>query len=472
MELSAKPTPTQLPLQNGGCACPPTVLTPCRTLEGPAEHSAPLRVGIIGTGAMGKEHIRNIRLLGTSIAIIVAVADSDCRARREALDELGDSAAACTIFEDYGDLLACNSVEAILVCTPNFSHIDVLRRAIPTGKHILCEKPLCTTLADCREVESMLRARDAAAQKSRASVGIFMTGMEYRWMPPISQLIQETDSGDHGAVRMVSIREHRFPFLVKVDNWNRFNRYTGGTLVEKACHFFDLMRRIAHSEPVTVYASGGQAINHKDEVYDDEQPDIIDHALAVVEFENGLRASLDLCMFAEDEQTELVTVVCDRGKIEARSPDSTVRVVRRQNIVGLGRTPPAPSERATPEVRSLPVPADLAAAGYHEGATFFELREFVRAAQGLQPVPVTARDGTIAVAMGLAAQQSIRTGKVVSLCESHDQHPLAAADAADHHHLADQMNMLCARTGHSLISEVGDSPSSRYASERLVKGVA
>merc|ERR1712190_482011 len=122
------------------------------------------------------------------------------------------------------------------------------------------------------EVERLLKERAAKAKAENADdvrQGIFMTAMEYRWMPPIQKLIHETDSGNLGAVRTVMIREHRFPFLEKVENWNRFNRYTGGTLVEKACHFFDLMRRIVQSEPVNVYASGGQAQNHLDEVFED-----------------------------------------------------------------------------------------------------------------------------------------------------------------------------------------------------------
>lgn len=51
-------------------------------------------------------------------------------------------------------------------------------------------------------------------------------------------------------------------------NWNRFNINTGGTLVEKCCHFFDLMRLFAGSVPVRVMASGAIDINHKDELYD------------------------------------------------------------------------------------------------------------------------------------------------------------------------------------------------------------
>jgi hypothetical protein len=51
---------------------------------------------------------------------------------------------------------------------------------------------------------------------------------------------------------MLSIREHRFPFLTKVGDWNRFSENTGGTMVEKCCHFFDLMRLITRSEAVRV----------------------------------------------------------------------------------------------------------------------------------------------------------------------------------------------------------------------------
>lgn len=395
------------------------------SLLGGAAGAAPMRIGIIGTGAMGKEHIRNIELLGEDVAVVAAVADSNEQARREALQELGILASSCKVFEHYADLIACEQVDAVVVCTPNFQHIEVLRLAIPTGKHILCEKPLCTTVRDCEEVERLL-------EEHASTRGIFMTGMEYRWMPPIQQLIRETDSGSLGRLHTVTIREHRFPFLVKVDNWNRFNRYTGGTLVEKACHFFDLMRRIVRSDPVTVYATGGQAMNHKDETFEEGQPDIIDHAFVSVDFASGARAMLDLCMFAEDEQTEQVTAVCELGKVEARAPESTVRILRRRQIRGLGRTPPAPSERGVAEVHSMPVPADLAKAGYHEGATFFELREFVAAAMGKQEVPVSARDGKIAVMVGTAAQQSILTGKAVHLASvATETHSTGQPDAQE-----------------------------------------
>jgi predicted dehydrogenase len=59
-------------------------------------------------------------------------------------------------------------------------------------------------------------------------------------------------------------------FYLQVNNWNRFNKNTGGTLVEKCCHFFDLMTLIANSAPVRVMASGAQDVNHLTESYDDK----------------------------------------------------------------------------------------------------------------------------------------------------------------------------------------------------------
>ena len=68
-------------------------------------------------------------------------------------------------------------------------------------------------------------------------------------MPPVARLLEEVRGGALGTLRMVAIREHRYPFLKKIGDWNRFARNTGGTLVEKCCHFFDIMRLITGQRP-------------------------------------------------------------------------------------------------------------------------------------------------------------------------------------------------------------------------------
>jgi predicted dehydrogenase len=194
------------------------------------------------------------------------------------------------------------------------------------------------------------------------------------------------------------------PFLPKVGDWNRFNRFTGGTLVEKCCHFFDLMNLIVRQRPLRVYASGGADVNHRAERYAGETPDILDNAYAVVDFEGGARALLDLCMFAEHSRNEIeIAAVGDRGKLEAFVPEQRLLLTRR--------------ERDEPTTIAFPVDAGLARAGAHHGSTFFEhlaFRDAIR--QGGKPV-VSVEDGALAVAMGAAGERSVREGRPVALRE-------------------------------------------------------
>jgi len=348
-----------------------------------------VRYGLIGTGMMGIEHVLNLRLHDD--AQLVAAADPHETSRKWARDTAGPDVA---LYDDPRAMLARESLDAVVVATPNHTHAAVLEDVLGTDLHVLVEKPLCTTLDDCRRVEA----------RAAAHPGVFMVGMEYRYMPPVTRLVEEVHGGSVGRLRMIAIREHRFPFLPKVGDWNRFARNTGGTLVEKCCHFFDLMCLIARSEPVRVYASGAMDVNHRDERYDGETPDIIDNAFAIVDFADGVRASLDLCMFAEASRNqEEIAATGDAGKVECFVPESTL-VVGRRHPRALRREP-------------VPVDAAILRAGGHHGATYFEHRAFLDAVRSGGPAPVSAADGRRAVAMGLAGERSIALGRPVELAE-------------------------------------------------------
>ena len=190
-----------------------------------------IRYGIIGTGMMGVEHIYNVRHLDG--AKLTAVSDPDAVSR-----ETGRKAAdvpEAAAFADHRELLGSGLCDAVVVATPNHTHADVLVDVLAADVHVMAEKPLCTTVEDCKRVL-------AAVEGHR---GVAWMALEYRYMAPIARLVEEVDVGTAGTVHMVAIREHRFPFLPKVGDWNRFTANTGGTLVEKCCHFFDLMN-LAH----------------------------------------------------------------------------------------------------------------------------------------------------------------------------------------------------------------------------------
>lgn len=349
-----------------------------------------VRYGIIGGGTMGQEHIQNIGLLPD--AELVAVADPHGPSLDTARALAGGP---LETFDDYRVMLEKTAMDAVIIATPNHTHIDVLGDVLKTDKAILVEKPLCTTLEDCRHIEQAARERP----------GLVWVAMEYRYIPPVAQLIKAVHGGTTGQLRMLAIREHRFPFLEKVGDWNRFARNTGGTMVEKCCHFFDLMRLIVQDRPVRVFASGAQDVNHLDERYDGETPDIVDNAFVIVDFEKGCRAMLDLCMFAEaaPNQEEIVATG-DLGRIACTVPGSDV-------VTGLRNPTRVESEH-------IDVDEAVLAAGHHHGSTYFAHQAFLKALRGGSPAEVSVRDGLMSVAMGLAAEQSIVEGRPIKMSES------------------------------------------------------
>lgn len=355
-----------------------------------------VRYGLIGTGMMGVEHLTNLAI--TPGAVVTALADPTEASLGWAKNALGSRAEGVQAFDSAAALAASGLCDAVIVASPNYTHRDVLTPLFDAGLHILCEKPVATTIADARWIV------DRAAQTDR----VFWTAMEYRYMPPAAEFIAEIHGGRIGALKMLSIREHRFPFLPKVDDWNRFNRNTGGTMVEKCCHFFDLMRLIVQADPVRVYCSGAMDVNHLDESYQGERPDIIDNSYTTVDFSNGVRAMLDLSMFADGaENQEEIAAVGDKARLEVLIPEGAIVFSPR---VGF-RNPKAATRRV--------VEVDAAAlnAGSHHGSTFYEHQKFIAAVRGEGPVEVTAHDGLMAVAIGTAAELSAREKRVVTMTE-------------------------------------------------------
>ncbi len=349
---------------------------------------SPLRYGVIGTGMMGIEHLLNLRLVPG--AEVVAYADPHPPSR----DWGARLAPQAQGFDDAAEMLERVALDALVIATPNHTHAEVLEPLWGRDLHLLVEKPLGTTLEDCRRVE-------AAAEKHP---GVVWVGMEYRFMPPVARLVEAVRGGAVGRLRQLAIREHRFPFLPKVGDWNRFSRNTGGTLVEKCCHFFDLMHLIVGEPAARVYASGAQDVNHRDEEYGGERPDILDNAYVIVDFPSGCRALLDLCMFAEASRNqEEVCAVGDAGKVECFVPESTLVIGRR-------------IPRRV-ETHHVPVEERILRSGGHHGSTYYQHLAFAQAIREGGPPQVSVRDGLLAVAAGLAAEHSVREGRPFTLAE-------------------------------------------------------
>ncbi|MEM7522905.1 MAG: Gfo/Idh/MocA family oxidoreductase [Pseudomonadota bacterium] len=360
-----------------------------------------VRYGLIGCGMMGHEHLRNIALLDG--AEVAAIFEPDAAMAAAALA----TAPNVRLAESFEALLAERDLDCLVITSPNHCHVSQLleiakRNPLP----VLVEKPLFTNAADLEALQTFERTYPAPV----------WVAMEYRYMPPIADFASRVDAVT-GGIKMLTIREHRFPFLRKVGDWNRFNANTGGTFVEKCCHFFDLMRLLTRSEPVRVMASAGQDVNHLDERYDGRAPDIIDNGYALVDFENGARAMLELCMFAEgSEFQEELWAIGPRGKLEARVPGPGRFWPAHLGAPPTPLTVESPRQPKGPILREIPVPPGILDAGDHNGATFFQHEGFLALVRGERAAPdVSLADGKFAVQMGMAAQESAATGVAIEL---------------------------------------------------------
>ena len=344
---------------------------------------------------MAREHILNISLIEN--AEVVALSDPHEASLNQCKDML-KTKVPC--FKNHQDMIKENLVDVYLISSPNFTHIGILKDVITTKKHILVEKPLCTNTKDCLEIKRLTKDYPS----------VFWTAMEYRYMPPVAKFINEIHNKTIGELKTLTIREHRFPFLKKVNDWNRFEKNTGGTLVEKCCHFFDLMCLIAKSKPISVYASGGQDVNHLDEEYDGKKPDIIDNAYVIINFENGTRSLLELCMFAENsEMQEELVATGNKGKIETSVPSNESGKISSNLRIGMrdGET----------KLETIEVDKKILEAGHHHGSTYYEHLAFLNAIKDNSNPEVSLDDGLIAVAVGEAAEKSIKLKRLVKLEE-------------------------------------------------------
>lgn len=359
------------------------------------------KFNIIGAGMMGMEHMRITGYEGRGT--IHGIYDPSKLSAKKARQFYSLLFKGSKVIE-YDTLeAACNDseVDGLIISTPNFTHIDVVKEAVKSGKHILLEKPMATTIKDAYEITRL--ARDYKA--------VFQVGLQYRYKAIYSESIHEAlVRKEIGDIKMINILEHRIPFLDKVNQWNKFSKYSGDTLVEKCCHYFDLLNLFAQSKPVTVYATGSMAVNFKEFEYDNEKSDIIDNAYVTVVYDNGIIANFTLCMFSPMFYEEIM--ICgDEGRIKAYENDDFTTSGRPKSHLEIMCGEKRPSKITTPIF-----PSFIEESG-HNGATFFEHIYFIDNIEGKNTNTATVDEGFWSIVVGAAAQESIKTGKIIRIDE-------------------------------------------------------
>jgi predicted dehydrogenase len=370
------------------------------------------RIVIIGCGMIGMEHIQVTHLAGE--AVIYGLCDTDRRSlavAEKVHEETRQYDREPVVFTSVEEAVFDPEADAFIICTPNFSHREVLEQVIASGKPVLLEKPMATTVEDAAAIMKIAREYESFIQ----------IGLQYRYKSIYSVARRELlENNAIGAVKHISISEHRIPFLDKKRQWNKFSRYSGGTLVEKCCHYFDLFNLFAGvdpmgetNRPVRVFASGNRAVNYEGFEYEGERADIIDNAYSVVEYSDGTRACLDLCMFAPLFSEEMV--VCGAGgRLKVSEREDGIEGLT--NSLELHRGEEQPSLYGTPRY-----PQHIEEKGGHHGSKFFEHQSFIRRIRGAANDSASVEEGFWSIVVGAAAEASLRAGTPIRVDELLEQ---------------------------------------------------
>ena len=261
--------------------------------------SEALRWGVLGTARINRRVLPGIKAAGHPLTI---VGSREPDRARSAAAEYGAARSG-----SYEEVLAAPDVDAVYISLPNTLHAPWAIRAAEAGKHVLCEKPLAPTVAEC---ESMVTA---ARKHGVHLVEAFM----YRNHPQWTYVHELVNAGEIGAIRLLRAS---FAFRLRDrENIRLSAELGGGALQDVGCYCINLARWFL-GEPSRVR---GTAL-------DLQSVGVDTHSAAVLEYESGALAMLS-CSFETFGQ-QIVEIVGDRGRIEVQPAfvplgDSRVRIV-------------------------------------------------------------------------------------------------------------------------------------------------
>lgn len=274
-------------------------------------------------------------------------------------------------FTDAREALTALDPDGVIVCTQDRTHAGFIVQALEAGKRVYCEKPLCTTAAQCRDIV-------AAAARSPAEV--FVTH-NLRYGPALQKLKELVDGGRIGRLLSLEFNEflNRSHGADYFRRWHRRKENSGGLLIHKASHHFDAINWLVGSRPEVLSATGsllfygrnrdmrgercldcahasecdfhidlgaderGRTLYleseaedgyHRDGCVFDPSIDIEDTASVSYSYQNGVRVNYSLVAYASYQSMSLVLEGTE-GRLEYRTVVDTSFVIGHRPVPGM-----------------------------------------------------------------------------------------------------------------------------------------
>ena len=331
-----------------------------------------IKIGIIGIGRMGQIHLDNLMQKFSEVEV-VAISDINVEARQWAAKYN-----ISKFYSDYQDLISNQQVNTVVICSPTNQHAENIIAAAQAGKNIFCEKPMDLSMQTAMRVLQIVEKTGVK----------FMLGFNRRFDPNFMKIKSLIDEGKVGEPQIVKITS-RDPAPPPID----YIKSSGGMFLDMTIHDFDMARFMVNSEVKSIFAVGRNLIDPEIGIAGD-----IDTAVVTITFESGAIATIDNSRQAVYGYDQRVEVFGSEGMAGTENNKSDNHYYYNKN----GQS------------ESLPLHffMDRYILSY-----FNEIKAFIDCIVHDEVPKVGGQDGLISLAMGWAANTSMRENRVVMLKE-------------------------------------------------------
>lgn len=388
------------------------------TSQTAVHNKRPINVGVIGTGPRASSFFRYAADHETFAVQPTALFDPSAEKRDLFVGKYGGSA-AIAICNSREELLAHRGLDALIVGAPNHLHAEIAIEAFERGIPMLLEKPVAITLEECQRLWITYKACGSPPT---------VVGFVLRHTPFFRRAMEMVESGQLGEILAIDSDEHVGASTTALfwHNWRRFKKSSGGFLVEKCCHDFDMLRCLTRANVKTIFSIArrthlvpGGKLRHqrlekalgalreragedtagRESIYD-LSTDNPDHQSVLIEWDNGILTNFSACL-GQVRNTRRLRVSGSAGTLEGDAEEGHLHVHK------------ASDNDPSPSYEGHTITTD--GSGHH-GADRFIADSFWRMAAG-EPIDKHAgiRDGIEAVIIGLAAQKSAESGLPVEV---------------------------------------------------------
>ncbi len=366
-------------------------------------------IGVIGCGSMGRAVVNGVIQCDERLKV-VALHDPDERSIRAAQQMVGGSPVVCSSYED---LVSLPEVDWVMIASWNCHHSEQTVAAFEAGKHVFCQKPLALSLEECL---AMKRAWEKSGK-------LFNLGFNLRYSPHYRKLKQLVSEGRIGRILSMEFNEtldfNHGGYIM--GDWRRLRKNAGTHLLEKCSHDIDLANWIIGSRAQRVASFGGldffvpENAGRIDELRPAEgeaeayrtwdglvalhpftsDKDIIDNQVALLEYENGTRATFHTNCNAGIPERRMYILGAE-GAIRSDVLTGTIEVKR------IGFDTQVEDESTT-------------AKGGHGGGDSLLASELVDTMLNQVPPAVGLMEGLASAVTCFAIDEAMDSGKVVDL---------------------------------------------------------